>query len=106
MLKGLEEVLGARLKNREAVDRVISTACPAGDPCPATGCPSCCPSYDPCSLKGCRNCDPHRRNEMHVPEEAKLVDAGMGDPKPKPECVHNCETDGMAYPECLIHRDE
>lgn len=22
--------------------------CPAGDPCPGTGCPACCPEYDPC----------------------------------------------------------
>jgi hypothetical protein len=38
-------------------------ACPAGDPCPATGCPACCPSYDPCGEKGCQICQGRRRGE-------------------------------------------
>lgn len=42
-------------------------ACPAGDPCPGTGCSACCPSYDPCHELGCRICgetDPVHHNQL------------------------------------------
>lgn len=45
-------------------------ACPAGDPCPGTGCHACCPSYDPCGKPGCNNC---KVEKMHVPEEADAM---------------------------------
>lgn len=66
-------------------------ACPAGDPCPGTGCHACCPSYDPCGKSECKTChvdDPVHHNqlvarglihhkwnedEVHVPEEADTM---------------------------------
>jgi len=45
-------------------------ACPAGDPCPGTGCHACCPSYDPCGKAGCNSC---KVETVHVPEEADAM---------------------------------
>lgn len=53
-------------------------ACPAGDPCPGTGCHACCPSYDPCGKAGCNSC---KVETVHVPEEADA----MIEPEPE-EC--------------------
>lgn len=69
IVRYLEEAIGDPLKAREAADRVFSTACPAGDPCPATGCPACCPSYDPCGEKNCRNCNPQEGNMSHTDDQ-------------------------------------
>lgn len=68
----LEEALEEHDKTFGSKVRVHSLACPAGDPCPATGCPACCPSYDPCGEKNCRSCNP-KEGDMHVPEEANLA---------------------------------
>lgn len=53
--------------------KAYSTACPADDPCPATGCPACCPSYDPCHQPECNNCRTRlkRRGELATPYDTK-----------------------------------
>lgn len=103
-----DEAFGGPLK-------AYSTACPAGDPCPATGCPACCPSYDPCGEEKCSfRCNPRRK--MHVPEEAALTseleEKEAAEETSEQEfldgqkkCVHHCESDGMTYLECPVHNE-
>jgi hypothetical protein len=76
------------------LDRMMSQGCPAGDPCPGTGCPACCPSYDPCGEENCSfRCNPRREmpdvskeNAMGLdPEEARGW--GVGHPSQDPEKV-------------------
>lgn len=51
-----DETFGPKVK-------ASSLACPAGDPCPATGCPACCPDYDPCGKPECVGCRNRKRAE-------------------------------------------
>ena len=94
-VKGFEEAIREQYESLGNDVQASMLACPAGDPCPATGCPACCPSYDPCGQKSCRNCNP-KEGDMHVPEEAELTEAfdlseeeardrGLLPPKVEPE---------------------
>jgi hypothetical protein len=62
-MKSFEEAVREPLKRLGEIAGAISRGCPAGDPCPGTGCPACCPSYDPCGEKGCENCQASRKRE-------------------------------------------
>lgn len=62
-----EEKIGELPAGLGELDRMMSGACPAGDPCPGTGCPACCPTYDPCGEKSCHTCHPRLSGTFVTP---------------------------------------